>query len=68
MTAPRMGEHMRSQPIGGPACRSDWPDSASASRAGLTATHLGRARQSRSTASRFALPTFTPMSEFREPL
>ena len=54
LTAPRMGQHIRSQAIGGPACSSVRPSRPRASRAGRTAVHAGRARQSRSTASRLA--------------
>jgi len=54
LTAPRIGQHMRAHSIGGPACSRVRPSSPSASRADRTAVHAGRARQSRSSASRLA--------------
>ena len=57
-TAPRIGQHIRFHSIGGPACSNVRPERPMASRAGRTAVHAGRARHSRSRASRFAAPTF----------
>ena len=56
---PRIGQHICSHEIGGPACSNVCPASPSASRAGRTPVHAGRARHRRSSASRFAAATFT---------
>ena len=53
-TAPRIGPHMRSHPIGGPACRMVWPSPrvGIASTAGITSTSTGSPERIRCTASR----------------
>src|SRR5690348_8066937 len=52
MTAPRIGPHIRSQPIGGPACRmTRSPRSGSACAAGITSIRTGSPARMRRNAS-----------------
>src|SRR6185312_3721103 len=60
VTAPRIGPHMRSQPIGGPACRMVRSASVGiASRASCTSTSTGSPPSSRRCASALAAVIFS---------